>query len=166
MLSKIPHSGFFFFFFECVLSPCSETISCLNSSFFIFGGTRVWTQGFTFTKQAYCLSHTSSPFCSGYFWRWGLINYCLGCLKLQSSRCELGLHVWVTDAWLFEFFLWKHWIEVFLCSLCLYDLSSPSLPPATVLGAGVRIAKLSVSHTEHLNFSPKKSREARGAAQW
>jgi hypothetical protein len=30
--------------------------------------TGVWTQGFTLAKQAfYDLSHTSSPFCSGYF---------------------------------------------------------------------------------------------------
>jgi hypothetical protein len=34
---------------------------------FIYG-TGVSTQGFTLAKQAlYCLSHTSSTFCSGYF---------------------------------------------------------------------------------------------------
>jgi hypothetical protein len=31
-------------------------------------GNGVWTQGFTIAKQAlYCLSHSSSPFCSDYF---------------------------------------------------------------------------------------------------
>jgi hypothetical protein len=31
-------------------------------------GAGVLTEGFMFTKQAlYCLSHTSSPFCYGYF---------------------------------------------------------------------------------------------------
>jgi hypothetical protein len=35
-------------------------------SFFI-GESGIWTQGFMVLKQAfYCLSHTSSPFCSGY----------------------------------------------------------------------------------------------------
>jgi hypothetical protein len=32
--------------------------------------------GFVFAKQVlYHLSHTSSPFCSGYFGRWGLAKY-------------------------------------------------------------------------------------------
>jgi hypothetical protein len=36
--------------------------------FMCFGGARVGTQGFTLAKQElYLLSHTSSPFCSGYF---------------------------------------------------------------------------------------------------
>jgi hypothetical protein len=40
---------------------------------FIFGWTRVWTQGFTLVKQAlYHWSHASSSICSGYF---GEINY-------------------------------------------------------------------------------------------
>jgi hypothetical protein len=31
--------------------------------------------GFMFAKQVlYHLIHTSSPFCSGYFWRWGFTN--------------------------------------------------------------------------------------------
>jgi hypothetical protein len=38
---------------------------------FCFGGTKVWTQGFTLSKQVlYCLNHTSSPFFSedGLLW--------------------------------------------------------------------------------------------------
>jgi hypothetical protein len=36
--------------------------------FIYLGVTGVWTQGSTLAKQAlYCLSHTSTPFCSGYF---------------------------------------------------------------------------------------------------
>jgi hypothetical protein len=32
------------------------------------GGTEVWTQGLCLqSKVLYCLSHTSSPFCSDYF---------------------------------------------------------------------------------------------------
>jgi hypothetical protein len=41
-----------------------------NSSFFccFFGETGVWTQDFALAKQVlYCLSHSSSPFCSVYF---------------------------------------------------------------------------------------------------
>jgi hypothetical protein len=35
---------------------------------FFFDGTRVWTQDFVLAKQVlYHLSHTSSPFCFGYF---------------------------------------------------------------------------------------------------
>jgi hypothetical protein len=35
---------------------------------FVFDKTGVWTQDFALANQAlYCLSHTSSPFCSGYF---------------------------------------------------------------------------------------------------
>jgi hypothetical protein len=42
--------------------------------FTYFGGT--WTQGFAFSRQAlYHLSHTSSPFHSGYFRDEGLKNY-------------------------------------------------------------------------------------------
>jgi hypothetical protein len=44
---------------------------------YFFGGSGVWTQGFMFAKQAFYLSHTSSPFCSGYLfiyflWYWDL----------------------------------------------------------------------------------------------
>jgi hypothetical protein len=39
-----------------------------NIFFFSFDRIEVWTQGFTFAKQAFCcLRHTSSSFCSGYF---------------------------------------------------------------------------------------------------
>jgi hypothetical protein len=38
-----------------------------------------WTQGFALAKHVlYHLSHTSSPFCSGYFGDGGLENYLLG----------------------------------------------------------------------------------------
>jgi hypothetical protein len=50
----------------------STSSSCLMGIFFWGGSTAVWTQGFVFAKQAfYCLSHTSSPFYSGYFGAWG-----------------------------------------------------------------------------------------------
>jgi hypothetical protein len=35
---------------------------------FIFGGVVVCTQGFIAKQVLYHLSHTSSTFCSGYFW--------------------------------------------------------------------------------------------------
>jgi hypothetical protein len=54
--------------------PCKEgtwfskCFFCLFVYLFVFGGTRVWTQCFVLAKQTfYCLSHTSSPFFSGYF---------------------------------------------------------------------------------------------------
>jgi hypothetical protein len=36
--------------------------------FIYFGGTGEWTQDFTLARQAYHLSHCTSPFCVGYFW--------------------------------------------------------------------------------------------------
>jgi hypothetical protein len=52
---------------------------CVWSCHHFFCGTGVWTQGFVLTTQAlFCLSHTTSPFCSVYFgdgvWR----TMCLG----------------------------------------------------------------------------------------
>jgi hypothetical protein len=42
--------------------------SLLNLTFLLPGGTGVRTQGFTLARKVFnCLSHTSSPFCSGYF---------------------------------------------------------------------------------------------------
>jgi hypothetical protein len=49
-----------------------------------FGGTRVWTQGFTIAKQVLYHLSISSPFCSGYFWKWGLENYLPG----LASNCD------------------------------------------------------------------------------
>jgi hypothetical protein len=59
--------------YPTTLSVPLELIFDLSSQFlgfffFFFGGTGVLTKGFVFAKQAlYCFSHTSSPFCSGYF---------------------------------------------------------------------------------------------------
>jgi hypothetical protein len=70
--------------------------------FFFFCGTEIWMQGFTLAKQAlYWLSHTTSPFCSGYFgdgvfrtlcldWPWILI------LLISVSQVE----AWASGAWL------------------------------------------------------------------
>jgi hypothetical protein len=47
-------------------------------------------QGFALTKQAlYHLSHTSSPFCSGYFGDGGLANYLLG-LALNLDLLQIS----------------------------------------------------------------------------
>jgi hypothetical protein len=55
---------------------------------FFFCETGVWTQVFVFIKQTlYRLSHTSSPFCSGYF---GLRNY-LPRLALNHYPPDLSL---------------------------------------------------------------------------
>jgi hypothetical protein len=56
---------------KLALSEPPEVFAYCNSFyfhlFFFFGGTAVRTQGFAFAKQElYCLSHSSSPFCSGY----------------------------------------------------------------------------------------------------
>jgi hypothetical protein len=68
-------------FFHCCHLPH------LNFFFFFFGGTGVWTQGFT------GLDHTSSPFLFWLFWRWNILNYfiCLGwpqnvILSLSASQ--------------------------------------------------------------------------------
>jgi hypothetical protein len=58
---------------------------------FFFGSTRVWTQGFTLTKQAlHHLSHTSSPFCSGDFEDGGCSDY-LTRLSLNWGPPDLSL---------------------------------------------------------------------------
>jgi hypothetical protein len=80
---------------------------------FIFAGTGVWTQVFETAKQVltklYCLSHTSSPFCSSYFgdgvswticpdWLWTSI---LPSLATQVARITgLSYHAWF--AWFFK----------------------------------------------------------------
>jgi hypothetical protein len=47
--------------------------------FCCFSGTGIWTWGFMLAKQVfYCLSHRSSPFCSGYFEDGILGTVCLG----------------------------------------------------------------------------------------
>jgi hypothetical protein len=87
---------------------------------FFFCGTEVWTQAFTFSKQAlYCLGHTSSPFCSGCLGDGGLRNYvprlalnlCSPDLSL-SSRGDYrykplvpGLIFHLTESWLSFFFI-------------------------------------------------------------
>jgi hypothetical protein len=53
--------------------------------FICVGGTGVWTWGFTHAKQGlYCLSHTPTSFCSGYFGDGGLSKYLPG-LEWWSS---------------------------------------------------------------------------------
>jgi hypothetical protein len=56
------------------------TCSLILFLFFFFWKTRVWTQGFSLAKQTlYHFSHTSSPFCSGYFGDGGVSQtICLG----------------------------------------------------------------------------------------
>jgi hypothetical protein len=56
------------------------------NNFFFFDGAGVWTQGFVFAKQElYPLSHTSSPFCFGYFGDGISQTICLVGLEPQSS---------------------------------------------------------------------------------
>jgi hypothetical protein len=53
-----------------VLGECHYTlpVTCIIYLFIYFGGTRVWTQDFVLAKLVlYHLSHTASPFWSGYF---------------------------------------------------------------------------------------------------
>jgi hypothetical protein len=58
-------------------------------------GGKDWTQGLACAKQAlYCLSHTSSPFCSGYFrdgvsWTLSLDHRDLSLPSSWDYRCEL-----------------------------------------------------------------------------
>jgi hypothetical protein len=57
----------------------------LWQNFFLFCSIGVWTQGFVLAKQMlYHLSHTSSPFCSGYFGDGSLMNYLPG----LASNCD------------------------------------------------------------------------------
>jgi hypothetical protein len=53
-------------------------------------GTGVWIQGFALAKQAlYHLSHTSSPFCSGYFGDLVSWTICPGWLQTRSPNLSL-----------------------------------------------------------------------------
>jgi hypothetical protein len=57
--------------------------------FIYFEGTVVGTQDFTLAKQTLsCLSHISSPFYSGCFWRWSLANYLPGLAILLISASQ------------------------------------------------------------------------------
>jgi hypothetical protein len=88
----------------CTSGPCHHYLiqsMSLSTFFFFFGGTGVWTQGFTFAKQGfYHLSHTSSPFCSGNrVWR----TICLNCprTKILLISASQVLSEWIngSDAW-------------------------------------------------------------------
>jgi hypothetical protein len=90
---------------------------------FFFGRTRIWIQGFMLAKQVfYHLSHTSSPFCSGYFCRWGLENYLPGLvLNRDFSNLSLPKNLGLQAcAWLVNvlFKIWAYWLylSVFLSS--------------------------------------------------
>jgi hypothetical protein len=74
------------------------------SLFFFFGGTWIWIQGFPLAKQVlYCLSHTSSPICSGYFGDEVSWSICLGwpramILLISASQVaritDMSYHAW------------------------------------------------------------------------
>jgi hypothetical protein len=66
------------------------------SFFFSFLGEiriGVWNQGFPTCKAGtlYHLSHTSSPLCSDYFWRWGSLSNYLPGLTLILSPPDFNL---------------------------------------------------------------------------
>jgi hypothetical protein len=69
---------------------------CIHTTFsFFFGGARVWTQCFTFAKQAlYCLSNTFNPFLLWLFWKGSLENYLSS--GSQTPK-QLGLQMWATS---------------------------------------------------------------------
>jgi hypothetical protein len=63
-----------------------EILKHTEKNFYFFGGIWVLTQGFMVAKQALCcLSHTCSPFCSGYFGDGGLMNYLPGLASNHHS---------------------------------------------------------------------------------
>jgi hypothetical protein len=73
-------------------------IFTLQLKFLCFGGTGVYTQGFALAKQVlYCLSHTFSPFCSGYFGEGGF-TFCPGQSGPRSSYFSLPAVAGMTGA--------------------------------------------------------------------
>jgi hypothetical protein len=100
---------------KCVL--LSYVTNHLPSCIFLllFGGTGVWTQDFTLSKQMlHCFSHISGPFCSGYFGGGVLWTICLGwpwtmiLLTLYSQVARvIGISHWLL-AW-FQIFFWQYW---------------------------------------------------------
>jgi hypothetical protein len=70
----ISRALWFWTFFKCTKSLIVFKIPNGHREYinilYLFGGSRVWTQGFTIAKQLFCpLFITSSPLCSGYFWK-------------------------------------------------------------------------------------------------
>jgi hypothetical protein len=97
---------------------------------FFFDGSRVWTQNFMLAKQAltkqalYCLSHTSSLFCSGYFedglsqticldWPWILI---LLFSASQVTRISGGATYIYIFIFLFYFIFYYSYVHTMLGS--------------------------------------------------
>jgi hypothetical protein len=62
------------------------------------GGSEVLTEGFALAKQAlYCLSHTSSPFCSDYFGDGGLKTYLPGLASNHTLPISASQEARITD---------------------------------------------------------------------
>jgi hypothetical protein len=92
--------------------------------FFFFCGTGVWTQDFELAKQALChLSHTFSPFYSGYFRDGGLVNYLPG-LKLRSSSTSASQIARITGV--------RHQGPIFQVSVLDTEEQSPVVLPFCV----------------------------------
>jgi hypothetical protein len=77
--------------------------------FFLLDGNGIWTQRFMQAKHAlYCLNHTSSPFCSGYFGDEGSWTICRGWPQtaiLLISDSQVGRIISVIHGtWLDDFF--------------------------------------------------------------
>jgi hypothetical protein len=69
------------YYFHQYVSPQTKEIYChsILRIWLLFCESRVWSQGFVLVKQVlYYLSHTSSPFCSGYFRDGVLRAICVG----------------------------------------------------------------------------------------
>jgi hypothetical protein len=82
---KIEKKNFKFMLFLLLLHPGFSATVTFFLLFFLFGGTGLWTRGFALAKQVLCCSsHTSSPFCSGYFGDGGLMK----CLPRLASNCH------------------------------------------------------------------------------
>jgi hypothetical protein len=87
---------------ERSVHPCYCEILIRREVYFFggWGGTEVWSQ---VKHVCYHLSHTFSPFCSGYFGDGVLGLFAWAGLKPQSSWPQppkwLGLQAWTTSTW-------------------------------------------------------------------
>jgi hypothetical protein len=100
------------------------------------GGIGIWTEDFALTKQTfYSLSHTSSPFCSGYFGDGISWTICPGWLQTmillisasQVSRI-IGMSHQCPAFYLFIFYILEEvWSFIFVRQV-LYNLTHASSP--------------------------------------
>jgi hypothetical protein len=102
--------------------------------FFFSGGIRVWTQGLKLARQVlYNLSHTSSPFCVGYFQDRVSQTIYLGWPGMEILLMSASLVASITDI------SHQHPAETYISSACLANARSWVQTPVLPLKRNIRM---------------------------